>query len=71
MRRIVADLFEPNRWFYWVDFLLCSAVAWTAVFVALAHTVPKRFRWRLSWAAVALAGVSGYVGLLELWLLLD
>ena len=60
MRRIVADLFEPNRWFYWVDFLLCSAVAWTAVFVAL-RAEP------VSWehlAAVLVASFAFYRGIL-------
>lgn len=36
MRNIVADLYDPKPWLYWLDFLLSAGIGWTAFALAVA-----------------------------------
>lgn len=55
-KRICLDLFEPNPWIYWVDFLACDILGWAAF--VLAVRMPGLTLYRLG--AFLAAGVCLY-----------
>ncbi len=54
MRQVVADLFKPNPWLYYIDIILSAAVGWTAFGVGLSLT-PFSFVHLLAVLVAALA----------------